>query len=352
LAVLSEALSVVVRLEAIEQSFTGGWNSFVRGVPNRTLCSDGVFVRVGFVTPEDADSYVATLESGGLVHVRDGETVDFAVVDQMTGPTVPSSWLEFGMVGMGGMKIGVCYPPGQIPSEIALPENWTYEGSISQKTIRIPDEKINDRLQFLRHEEGCDVYLNLDNGKALFMRRPKIQNQDALTALLKFMCDEMLDIETRVWAFREAKDEQGALPLFNRLNGEMLPELRKIAEGDGSKMAFAHFALGLNLRILACHEEAERAFRRANDLQPRDLNTLRELVRCLGRQGKHEHALPFAREAVDVAPDDAGSWGNLSTCLIQCKMREEAHRAISRAIQLDPDDKINWRIYENFDRFF
>jgi len=51
MAVLVEAISVVVRRDAIDRSFGGGWRAFVSCVPNTTLSTDDQLARVGFTSP-------------------------------------------------------------------------------------------------------------------------------------------------------------------------------------------------------------------------------------------------------------------------------------------------------------
>ena len=116
-------------------------------------------------------------------------------------------------------------------------------------------------------------------------------------------------------------------------------------------MAKAHFTYGLIMRIMKDKTKAERAFRKANDLQPGDLATLLEIVRCLGEQSRSREALPFARKASEVGPADAGAWGNLAMCLIQCGERAEALKAIDFALELDPNDQVNQRIRKDFAGF-
>jgi Flp pilus assembly protein TadD len=151
----------------------------------------------------------------------------------------------------------------------------------------------------------------------------------------------VLDIDEKMQPLKTLQDELGLAPLFQRLNSQLLP----------AQMAFAHFTFGLILRILRRQEEAERAFRKANELQP-SVITLLELVRCLGEQDKHRDALPFAREAVKIGPLNTGAWGNLAMCLISCGEREEARKAIDYAIELDPQDSINQYIRDNFEDYF
>jgi hypothetical protein len=151
MAVLVEAISVVVRMDAIRRSFAGGWNCFRSSVPNSTMCSDGQLIRVGFMAPADAEKYVRSLSQAGLVFLKNGECLDIAVVDQQIGSTMPCNWLEFARVryGENGGKISVCWlfegrrmgPGIHMPGaalDLATPLGWTYEGSLSESFGFIP----------------------------------------------------------------------------------------------------------------------------------------------------------------------------------------------------------------------
>ena len=76
MAVLVEAISVVVRRVAIEERFHGGWREFEAAVPNGTLCADKELARVGFMTPPDVEAFVSHLEMSGLTFARNGQAVD------------------------------------------------------------------------------------------------------------------------------------------------------------------------------------------------------------------------------------------------------------------------------------
>jgi tetratricopeptide (TPR) repeat protein len=179
-----------------------------------------------------------------------------------------------------------------------------------------------------------------------------VSTEQTLFAQLKKLCTDALNLDAESEPLKALQDRESAAPIFTELQERLLPEAKRIAEGPGKNLALAHFTHGLVLRILQRQHEAETAFRQANDIQPGVLETLRELVRCLGEQGKHSEALPFARVAVSANPDDAGAWGNLAMCLIQCRERVEARKAINRAIELDPLDPLNRYIRDNFDGYF
>lgn len=354
MAVLVEAISVIVRRPAIAERFKGGWAAFQRAIPNATGCYDGDLARVGFMSPDGVEAFVSLLEAGGLTFRRSGEAVDIAVVDQLRGPSVPAPWLHVGRIKHGDKHYVAAALVGQRPTKIAVPPGWKFEGSLSDRTGFAAEGTEGDRLKFLRHENGSDVYLDLLTGKEVFVGRPIVQGETeaALFTQLKKIFHDALNLDAKSEPLIALGDAEGAAPLFAELQDRLLPEADRIASGPGRNLAFAHFARGLILRILKQQEEAEAAFRKANALQRGVINTLRELVRCLGEQGKHAEALPFAREAAEVGPVDAGAWGNLAMCLIQCGEREEARKAIDFAIELDPQDPLNRYIRDNFEGFF
>ena len=66
MAVLIEAISVVVRADELLKKFPGGWDAFKAIVPNQTLCADNEIVRVGFMVPQDVESFIKRLQRVGL----------------------------------------------------------------------------------------------------------------------------------------------------------------------------------------------------------------------------------------------------------------------------------------------
>jgi hypothetical protein len=173
--VLIEAISVLVRRDAIDRKFTGGWPSFIAGVPNSTLCFDDEVVRVGFMSPEDVRSYVSELESRGLCYLAKSDTQDqdIAVVDQLQGFMTANSWLELANClddEIGGHVV-ICRLVGSSNEAIAVPDSWKYSGSMSEQHGFMTDEAANANLMFLRSDGGLDVYLNKITGKEVYIGR-------------------------------------------------------------------------------------------------------------------------------------------------------------------------------------
>ena len=186
MAVLVEAISVIVRRDAINAKFSGGWREFLSSVPNRTLCSDEELARVGFMSPPDIETFVRRLEKGGLTFLRDGKAVDIVVVDQIRGPTMPADWLEFSHLSLGGTenKVAACWlfegpriAAGiHMPAKemtLSTPDGWTYEDSLSANFKFLENDEMQEKLIFLRHEDGTDVYLDLSTGKEVYVGRPQ-----------------------------------------------------------------------------------------------------------------------------------------------------------------------------------
>ncbi|GMU73528.1 MAG: hypothetical protein AMXMBFR42_29810 [Burkholderiales bacterium] len=171
-SVLVEAISVIVDRNAIDARFPGGWDAFVRFVPNPTLCADPFLARVGFMHADDVRAFVEALEARGLRHLRDGNAVDVVVVDQQRGPTTRCDWVEFGK-SEGEFRVSACRRLGAPDVQLATPEGWTYEGSLSQTFGFTPLESVDRSLTFLRHDDGVDVYVSRLTGEEVYMGRSR-----------------------------------------------------------------------------------------------------------------------------------------------------------------------------------
>ena len=172
MAVLVEALSVVIRAKALLAAFRDDWTAFVATVPNATLCADGDLVRVGFMTPGDVRAYVDSLVEHGLVYLVNGVAQDIVVVDQLRGPLATCQWIEFGHVGLDGdpkKRVAACQQVGSVETKIICPDNWIFSDSLSASFGFVPGSAVDKSLVFIRHDDGVDVYRSALTGEEVFV---------------------------------------------------------------------------------------------------------------------------------------------------------------------------------------
>lgn len=340
MAVLIECFSVVVRKDRIGNAFRGGWDAFVKSVPNATLCWDDYLARVAFMSQDDADAFASELIAAGFS--REGEHASIALVMQRTGILGEAPWLAYADAEVNEMRLSLCCLKGHDPGNLCAPAGWQYEGSPSENPNFLPVSAIGDRLKFLRHQDGVDVYLDLQTDKELYVGRPTISGDTAgaLETQIRALIHSARSIDSK-GPVKRPRFWQRAEPRYRELQKELLPEAQRLTRGPGRDIPCAHFALALILRLLGRRGDAEMALRRANTLQPGNPGILKDLVRCLGEQGKAREALSFAREAAKLDPTDVAQLGNLAACLAQCGEFGDATRVIDQALELDPDDQIN-----------
>ena len=174
MAVLAEAISVVIRAEPLSVAYQDNWDAFKLDVPNSTLCADGEIVRIGFMSPNDVEQFVKRLTELGLVHLDHDMAKDFVVVDQLQGPTSLCAWLDFGHVDLDAdpsKRVAACWLKGSEGREVLMPDDWQFENSLSADYTFVPSEEIDEKLTFLRHDEGLDVYRNEVTGREFYLGR-------------------------------------------------------------------------------------------------------------------------------------------------------------------------------------
>jgi len=174
MSVLIEAISVVIRLEAVERFYPGGLDGLKGCPPNRTLCNDDHLVRIGFMVPFDVGNYIGRLEKMGFQFLLDGSARDIAVVDQHQGLTTPCDWLEviyFDIDNDPNQRVVAAHLIGEDPDPMSVPERWALDQSISMKKGYVPNKEFHKQLKFLRRDPSVSVYLDKKTGKEVYIGR-------------------------------------------------------------------------------------------------------------------------------------------------------------------------------------
>ncbi|MEW6077428.1 MAG: hypothetical protein AB1724_06440 [Thermodesulfobacteriota bacterium] len=166
MAVLVEAISVIVRRDAIDAKYPGGWKAYVDAAPSETLCYDGKLARVGFMAPHAVEAFITRLTANGLTYLVGDEAQDIAVVDQQRGPMTKCEWLEFAKLPFGeaGGKVSACWffdspkvaagvhLPGK-SLDLSTPSGWKFEGSLSHRCTFVPMGGAEGRPEHLHNKK-------------------------------------------------------------------------------------------------------------------------------------------------------------------------------------------------------
>lgn len=142
MAVLIEAVSVIVRMEAIQNKFFGGISAFYAAIPNDTYCSDGSLCRVGFMSDADAHFYMSELMRNGLHRPLDNkENTDIAYAQQDVGLVRPCSWLTTGpfVIDHENHTVLACSLNNDSQQGLAVPPHWSYEQYASLQKYRLDE---------------------------------------------------------------------------------------------------------------------------------------------------------------------------------------------------------------------
>jgi hypothetical protein len=174
-AVLIEGICAVVRNDVVARSYRGGASAFQSAIPNVNHCTDGELTRVGFMAPDDVRAFVGVLESGGLLYVgANGNAETIAVVDQREGFMRPCNWLTFGHAQIDtdpGHVGAICRAIPTSTERVAVPADWNFEHSLTARHRFVPTDQMNDQLEFVRRENGIDVYRDRRTGQELYVGR-------------------------------------------------------------------------------------------------------------------------------------------------------------------------------------
>ncbi len=342
-SVLVEGISVVVRVDTIEEKYPGGLEQYRRDCPNLTFCEDGKLTRIGFMTPADVGVQVRALEERSMVFKRDGKCVDVAVVDQREGPTVPCDWLHYAKDDRG---MAYCWLDGTEPGEVSVPEGWKWEESLSSQFTFVPTEEMPDRLIFVRSEGGVDVYRDRETGEEVYTGNTREQRElaEARKAFLRGveLIAPYVPNEQRPYAVAETEHARQRI-----LEGiEYLKSAAEKAPGVWE----AHLHAGWAYEILEEHEEAYRWFRRAHEIDPEESELWRALQGSCLRLGRVDEAVALGERLVKRQPDDAGMRADLGLALLLGGRLTDARRHIEKALEMDPTDEITQVLMNNLEK--
>jgi tetratricopeptide (TPR) repeat protein len=345
-AVLIEAVCVVVRREAIDQKVPGGWEGFVQMVPNASFCYDDELARVGFMQEADAFTFVGHLSALGLAPPSERGAPDVDVVNQLQGSVFSAPWLVLGRLNTEQIGGEVCIAAlaGSSDAQCVAPGPWRYEGSLSQHP-QVVNSAGQVHLKFLRHEKGIDVYWDCNLQAEVYSARAYGAGEagTVLDAATLVQRDEMF---RKAMSIAEAARVLKLLPpasvgrLARRDIGKAVSTLDQALQLDAGHWQ-SHWLRAKCLQALGQFEESLEGFSKAWLLNPSHDDTAREAGISAGEAGKPDVAVYYAHEALKLKPDDAGLRANLAMAYLYAGNLESATREASAAVQAQPADAVS-----------
>lgn len=96
------------------------------------------------------------------------------VVDQQRGPCVACDWVEFGRIPLrpdGSQIVAACRLKGSQSKTLMTPDEWEYEGSLSEQFVFVATSELSKHLQYVGTDQTGDVYLDKRTGKKVYAGR-------------------------------------------------------------------------------------------------------------------------------------------------------------------------------------
>ena len=355
MAVLVEAVSVIVRKSSVALKFPGGLEGFRQSVPNATLCEDESLFRVGFMSPADTDDYVGQLEACGLVFLDRGVPRDLLVIDQLRGMPEKCDWAKTVLREIApGAVVRICTVATDADDDqrVAVPADWVYEQSLYSDGRRVDPSRWASEMEDVGIVDGLHACRDRATGKSLYRGSPFESERKAEFESIRGIADRTLTRAEEAETARNSGNATTAEQALAEVRDTLLPSARSWIGRARYCVGFAHFAHGLALRVLDQYEPAIEEFRRSLEYVPNATNTLLETVLCLGELGRAAEALPVAERAVALDPESPATLGNLASVLFDLDRGEEAWKTIQRALAIEPGNVINRTIADKCARKF
>jgi tetratricopeptide (TPR) repeat protein len=334
MSVLVEGISVIIRNSIIDKNYKGGVSKYAQDCLNGTFCTDGQIARVGFMAPPDVGRFVMGLEKQGFVFTQHNKAIDIAVIDQVQGFTVSCEWLIFQRTPEG---VAFCAVKGMETNNIAVPNGWNFENSLSNKFTKVDNKDVDVRLQYLRTEGNVDVFLDKQTTKEVYMGRTSEANHGITSVADIFkkgveLVDPYIFISDRKASKIESAEDNDKIK-------RGIEYLELVVQLETQHWA-AYWLLGKTQQTLQNAEKAYSNFKSAFSINPSHPDVCRELMMECLQLGKTEEGIEVAKTAVKIDSNDPGLLANLGLALFLNANLDEAKRTAEKALAQAPSDPI------------
>ena len=321
MAIPIEGFSVVAQLERIQSLLDNG----VVEIPNATALSDKHIWKCSFMSHADAQKFVKSLEESGL-NASQGPDSDVVIATEFDRSVEPyCEWLSIGVWD----KAVIAWRAGTNPETITAHEGWDPKVGSG---LEFHDPSSMQFLEFLRLEDGIEVFLNKKTGEEVYIGRTSTP-VDALFA-------------TASEVIRKHFVTAGEPSLSGRAATEVSEAARMLEQvlSEVPDWWNAQWFYGKSQIALGNYESAYKALKHAYRHENRVEAILRELAGVCLELKKFEESVTVAEAALALDPTNAELLGNLAVAFILAGRTEHARKAIEAATKIDPEDHINQTI--------
>ncbi len=89
-----EFINLIIRKSTLESKYQGGLEQFIKDVPNKSFREDDELVRYGCMNGNALERFIDLILERGLEY-KDKDTVDFVVINTLSGASWDVDWLEY-----------------------------------------------------------------------------------------------------------------------------------------------------------------------------------------------------------------------------------------------------------------
>ena len=133
----------------------------------------GKIIRINTSISADVEKFVGQLEAKGLRYLEDGQAIDLVVADQQSGFAAPCDWAMCGKISLDGdpsKRIAACMLNGSSLKQVIMPEDWTFENSLSQSFGFVPSGS-EGGIDLVSTEDGLETWRSELTNTPLYVGR-------------------------------------------------------------------------------------------------------------------------------------------------------------------------------------
>lgn len=346
MSLLIEGISVVTKKTIIEEKYRGGFNQYAEDCPNYTFCADEHLTCIMFQTFDDAFRWVRRLEIQGLVFINKGKFIETAVVSDAGGPIKPCDWLIFSRARSRlfnldlstDIKISVCRMTGTQPGKLAMPEDWVLSDMFCLGTEYIPINERYNRLQFVEHKDGIEVFMDNLVCEKIHIGRP-LGGGDQLLMSRDFSNKgfELVKHYFNAPIFGSSPEVPEAAKEQRKINLgiQYLKESVRLHPYDWVTFWY----LGKAYRAIEDFRQAYGHFKSAYNLYTKDADVYKDLMETCWKLKKSEEANSVARAALRLWPQDPEWVAYYGWSLLKVGQSQKAKKRWEKALRMNPEDE-------------